>query len=146
MEKLIELMKRALAENFALYLKGQYYHWNVEGPNFKQFHDLFGDFYGEVYGAVDQMAEEIRALDAYAPGSLGRFMELSTIDDENTVPKALEMVKRLADDNQKMLVTLQSVRDKADELGQNGLVNFLEDRLDHHKKHAWMLRATLKGE
>lgn len=146
MEKLIELMKRALAENFALYLKGQYYHWNVEGPNFKQFHDLFGDFYSEVYGAVDQMAEEIRALDAYAPGSLGRFMELSTIDDENTVPKALEMVKRLADDNQKILVTLQTARDKADELGQNGLVNFLEDRLDNHKKHAWMLRATLKGE
>lgn len=144
MEKLIELMKRALADTFAMYLKAQYYHWNVEGPDFKQYHDLFSDVYGNVYGAVDPMAEEIRALDAYAPGSLGRFQDLTTIDDENTVPAALEMVKRIADDNQKVLMTVQAARDKADELGQNGLVNFLEDRLDQHKKLAWMLRATLK--
>jgi starvation-inducible DNA-binding protein len=90
------------------------------------------------------MAEQIRALDAYAPGSFRRFAELTVIEDENTVPMALDMVAKLADDNQKVLMTLKLVRDTADDLGQNGLVNFLEDRLDQHKKHAWMLRATLK--
>lgn len=144
MDKLIELMKKALADTFALYLKAHYFHWNVEGADFAQYHGLFGGIYEEVYGAVDPMAEEIRALDAYAPGSLRRFAELTVIEDEATVPMALDMVAKLAEDNQKVLLTLKLARDTADSLGQNGLVNFLEDRLDHHKKHAWMLRATMK--
>jgi starvation-inducible DNA-binding protein len=144
MDKLIELMKKAMADTFAIYLKAHYFHWNVEGADFYQYHELFGDIYEEIYGAVDHMAEQIRALDAYAPGSFRRFAELTVIEDENTVPMALDMVAKLADDNQKVLMTLKLVRDTADDLGQNGLVNFLEDRLDQHKKHAWMLRATLK--
>jgi starvation-inducible DNA-binding protein len=144
MDKLIELMKKAMADTFAMYLKAHYFHWNVEGADFYQYHELFGDIYEEIYGAVDHMAEQIRALDAYAPGSFRRFAELTVIEDENTVPMALDMVAKLADDNQKVLMTLKLVRDTADDLGQNGLVNFLEDRLDQHKKHAWMLRATLK--
>lgn len=144
MEELINSLKRALAETFTLYLKAHYYHWNVEGPDFQQFHDFFGSFYEEVYGAVDPMAEEIRALDAYAPGSFGRMLELSSIKGDDSIPAALEMVNRLFQDNVVLLDTLKKTRDMADAAGENGLVNFLEDRIDQHKKHQWMLRAYLK--
>lgn len=142
MDKLIDAMKKALADTFALYLKAQYYHWNVEGADFYQYHNLFGDLYAEIYAAVDPMAEHIRALNAYAPGSLGRFQELTTIEDENAVPSALEMINRLGADNQKAIATLKAAQTLADTEGEVGVSNFLQDRIDIHQKHAWMLRAT----
>ena len=77
METLIEMMRKVLADTFAMYLKAHNYHWNVEGSNFPQYHDFFGNLYQELHGAVDPIAEEIRALDAYVPGSLSRFLELT---------------------------------------------------------------------
>lgn len=142
MDKLIEAMKKVLADSFAFYLKAHYYHWNVEGADFYQYHGLFDTIYSEVYGSIDSTAEHIRAINGYAPGSFGRFSELTTIEDENTVPAALEMVSRLGADNQKVLATLMAAYTIADSLNEFGLANYLQDRMDVHKKHGWMLRAT----
>jgi len=68
MDELVQAMKKSLADTFAFYLKAQGFHWNVEGPNFPQYHALFDTIYNEVYGSIDQFAEEIRSLDAYAQG------------------------------------------------------------------------------
>lgn len=144
METLQELMKKVLAETFALYLKAQNYHWNVEGPNFVQLHDFFGNYYTEVYGAVDQIGEEIRALDAYTPASFGRFMELSEIKDETAVPDASTMVKRLLDDNDKIIQTLDMAAKLAGKFDAVGLQDFLTGRIDAHKKHRWMLKSISK--
>lgn len=145
MEQLIEKMKVVLASTFAFYLKAHNYHWNVEGINFPQYHSFFGDLYQEVYGSVDKIAEEIRALDAYAPGSLKRFSELSTIMDETSTPSAIIMCQRLAKDNQTLLLDLENAYHEAERSKQLGLANFLQDRIDAHKKHGWMLNAVQKG-
>ena len=144
MDKLIEALKRVLADTFAFRLKAQYYHWNVEGPDFKQYHDLFSDLYTSADANVDDIAEHIRALDAYAPGSFGRFSELTSIQDENTVPNALEMINRISEDNKKLHACLMTAHKLADDLGQRGVVNFLEGLLDANEKTQWMLKATLK--
>ena len=104
--QLSEAMKTALATSFAYYLKAQYYHWNVEGPDFKQYHDLFGGIYEEVYGSIDTMAEEIRALGAYAPDSFSRYAQLSQIADEAVIPDALTMAARLLIDTNTMIALL----------------------------------------
>lgn len=144
MDKLIELMKRVLADTFAFRLKAQYYHWNVEGPDFVQYHDLFGKLYTAADEDVDTIAEHIRALGAYAPGSFGRFQSLTSIQDEETIPEAWEMINRIAEDNKKLHAGLMAAHAVADELGQRGVVNFLEGLLDANEKTQWMLRATLK--
>ena len=79
METLIGLMGKVLADAYAFQLKANLYHWNVEGPNFPQYHDFLGKLYEEVFGATDEIAEQIRTLDAYAPGSFTRFLELTDI-------------------------------------------------------------------
>ena len=145
MDKLIELMKGLLADTFALYLKAQYYHWNVEGPDFYQHHEFFGDFYGSVYGNVDKIAEEIRSLDAYAPGSFERFMELKSIKGEEDIIPAMEMLARLKEDNDRYLVVLDQTFRAAEEANQVGLANYLQDLIDTHNKHRWMLKAFAKG-
>jgi len=144
MEKLIELMKKVLADTFAFRLKAQYYHWNVEGPDFMQYHGLFSDLYTAADGNIDTIAEHIRALGAYAPGSLGRYQELTVIQDENTIPDAWEMINRIAEDNKKLHAGLMAAHRVADELGQRGVVNFLEGLIDANEKTQWMLRSTLK--
>lgn len=144
METLQELMKKVLADTFAMYLKAHNFHWNVEGSNFVQYHGFFGDLYEELHGAVDPIAEHIRALDAYAPGSLTRFLELTDIECETNVPMAGEMMRKLAADNEIVLATLNMAFKLANNFQQDGLANFLADRIDTHKKHAWMLKSLTK--
>jgi starvation-inducible DNA-binding protein len=144
MDTLIEIMRKVLADTFAMYLKSHNYHWNVEGANFPQYHEFFGNLYEELHGAVDPIAEEIRSMDAYAPGSFTRFLELTTIEDETSIPGGIEMVRRLAMDNEKVLATLDIAFKLADELDQQGLADFIAGRIDAHKKHGWMLRSITK--
>jgi starvation-inducible DNA-binding protein len=144
METLIEIMRKVLADTFAMYLKAHNYHWNVEGPNFPQYHDFFGKLYEELHGAVDPIAEEIRSLDAYAPGSFSRFMELTEIEDETNVPMAREMALKLLRDNDTVLNTLNVAFKLADQFDRQGLADFVAGRIDVHNKHAWMLRSITK--
>lgn len=139
-----ESLKRVLADTFALYLKAHNFHWNVEGANFSQFHDFFGALYIELHAAIDLIAEQIRAIDAYAPGSFSRFQELSKIKDENAVPDAISMVKKLEQDNKIVLASLLAAYKDAEAAKELGLANFLQDRIDVHNKHGWMLRSYQK--
>jgi starvation-inducible DNA-binding protein len=144
MEELIQQMKELLADTFAFRLKTQYYHWNIEGPDFAQYHKFLGKLYEEIDSAVDETAEKIRSLNSYAPGSFQRYLELATIQcDDNIIP-AVEMLDRVKIDNDVLRNKLKQVRNKAEASGEFGLVNFLEGRLDAHDKHAWMLKALTK--
>jgi len=143
-EQLTEKMKVVLADSFAFYLKAHQFHWNVEGPDFPQYHEFLGNLYEEVYGAVDKIAEEIRALGEYAPGSFSRFKELSSIADSTGAPSAGEMFNTLSGDNQIVLASLREAYELAEEFDEIGLSNFIQDRYDAHKKHAWMLNSLLK--
>ena len=144
MEEIVQSLKVAFADTYALYVKAQNYHWNVEGPMFAMYHEFFGKIYEEVGGAIDQFAEEIRAQNAYAPAAFGRFKELTNINDEVLIVSPEQMVANLFADNAKVIASLKASRAAADKYGENGLVNFLEERLDQHAKHAWMLRASMK--
>ena len=144
METLVEMMKKVLADTFAMYLKSHNYHWNVEGSNFPQYHEFFGNLYAELHGAVDPIAEQIRALDAYAPGSLSRFMELTDIQDEMNVPLGTDMARKLLVDNETVINTLNMALKLAEQFDKQGLMDFLANRIDTHSKHAWMLRSISK--
>lgn len=144
MDELQRALKIAFASEYAFYLKAHYFHWNVEGPNFPQLHDLFGKIYEEVYGSIDTFAEEIRATGAYTPGSFARFSILSTIDDETKILPAQAMLAELLQDSDQMAEMFRVVFNASEELGMHGLSDFLAGRQDAHKKHSWMLRSTLK--
>ena len=137
-------MRKVLADSYAFQLKANNYHWNVEGPDFPQYHKFLGKLYEEVFDATDDIAEQIRALNAYAPGSFTRFLELTDIEDELLIPSGLEMISRLNTDNEKILTTLNLAFKLANELDKQGLVDYLAGRIDAHNKHGWMLRSITK--
>jgi starvation-inducible DNA-binding protein len=144
MDTLIEMMRKVLADAYAFQLKANNYHWNVEGPNFPQYHKFLGKLYEEVFEATDAIAEQIRALDAYAPGSFTRFLELTDIECEMAIPTGIEMMNRLKEDNDKVLATLNVAFKLADEFDKQGLADYLAGRIDAHTKHGWMLRSITK--
>jgi starvation-inducible DNA-binding protein len=138
---LVEDMKVLLGSSFALYLKAHQFHWNITGPNFAQYHEFLGDLYEEIFESIDTTAEEIRKLDAFAPGSLSRYMELSLVKDELNIPEALRMLSILAADNDIVLQVLYKAHASAEAERKFGTVSYLEDRITTHEKHAWMLKS-----
>ncbi len=143
MEQVAEALKVLLGTVYSLSIKAQNYHWNVTGPHFGEYHEYFGEFYGEVHGSIDGIAELIRVVGSFAPGSLSRFSELSRIEDELAIPDTSIMFARLVRDNDITIATLYGARSVAESLGQYGVVNFLEDRITAHEKHRWMLKSFI---
>ena len=137
-------MKVVLADTFGMFLKTWNFHWNIEGPNFSEYHKLFGDIYEELFGAVDAVAEQIRSLDEYSPGSYARFKELTTVEDEVKIPTATVMIEKLLATNDQVIDSLNKAMEQAKIANIEGIVNFLGGRLELHGKHGWFLRATSK--
>ena len=143
---LADSLKTLLATNFAYYLKAQGFHWNVEGPDFGELHDFFQNIYEDAYSAVDPVAEYIRYLDEYAPASFERFGELTQISGQTKIPRARLMIEELLANNGQLLELLNDTFATAEQENQQGIANFIAERLDAHQKHGWMLRSFLKDE
>ena len=141
---LADNLKTLLASVYGFSIKAQYFHWNVEGDNFPQYHEFFGELYEEVYSAVDKIAEYVRTLDVYSPGSFTRFQELSIIQDQLKVPRAELMFEELYSDNEQLIGLLNECFASATEENKQGIANFIAERLDAHEKHQWMIRSILK--
>lgn len=145
MEQLIQQLKVILGTNFALYLKSHNYHWNIEGANFPQYHDFLNNFYNQVFAQTDPIAENIRYLDAYVPGSMERFLELSDIKEAvDAIPAPAMMMAELKEDNDRFIFHLRAGIVAADQAGEPAVSNFLQDILSAHQKKAWMLRSIIK--
>jgi starvation-inducible DNA-binding protein len=143
MEELQKAAKIGFASEYSFVIKAQNFHWNVRGPLFEQYHALFGNIYTEVYDSIDDFAENIRKLGANTPASFGRFSMLSQIEDENNILPAEAMVAELLQDNEKMINVLKLVYQQSEKENEYGFSNFLAERIDAHRKHGWMLKATL---
>jgi starvation-inducible DNA-binding protein len=145
MEQLIQQLKVILGTNFALYLKSHNYHWNIEGPNFPQYHDFLNTFYTEVFAQIDPIAEHIRYLDSYAPGSMERFLELADIEEAvDIIPSPIDMMTQLKSDNDRFIIHLRAGIAAAEQANEPAVGNFLQDLLGAHQKKAWMLRSIIK--
>ena len=143
-EQYLEALRVAFASEFSFFLKAANFHWNVEGPDFYEYHGLFGQIYEEVYGSIDQFAEELRAARIYTPAAFTTLDELSAIECQESVPSTGSMVQELLADSDTMAEMFRAVFKMAEAMGDHGLSNFLADRQDAHRKHSWMLRSSLK--
>lgn len=141
---LADTLRKVIADSYVLYFKAHSFHWNVEGADFAQYHEFIGNFYEEVFTSIDSYAELIRTLDQYAPTSLSRLISLSSIEEASGIPDAMIMLKTLRRDNDLFLAVLVQAYDEAEKESQFGISNYLQDRIQAHEKHAWMLRAITK--
>jgi starvation-inducible DNA-binding protein len=144
MIKTANYLKVILADTFGMYLNAHNFHWNVEGRDFAQLHEFFGNIYEETHDAVDSIAEYIRALDSYAPGSYSRFKELTSVEEVTAVIPASAMIRSLITANDIVIRSLRVGVSIAKEEGLEEIINFLGGRLEVHTKHGWMLKSFTK--
>jgi starvation-inducible DNA-binding protein len=145
MDELRLSLKSCLANTFVMYFKAHAFHWNVEGSNFPQYHDFFSEIYEEVFGNLDPIAEQIRALGAYAPTALSQLLSMTSITEAAGVSSPQQMVNDLLSDNEKIIQGLIAGYKLAESANELGLSNFLQDLVDKHKKLSWKLTSTSKG-
>lgn len=141
-KEIAERLSRLLADTYTLYVRTQGYHWNVTGPMFRTLHLMFEEEYIELRDAVDVIAERIRALGHQAPGSFTEFAKLASVTEDETVPQALDMVRRLAQDHEAVIRTAREVVATAEEGNDVATADLATKRVEIHEKTAWMLRAT----
>lgn len=141
MEPLSEQLKAVLATAFSFALKAQYFRWNVTGPSFSEYHRFFEEVYYQASASIDPCAAHIRALGAYAPGSLNRMAELTRVQDIDTIPSGLDMIMLLEADNKTLIRELYAAHQYAEALAQLGTMHFLEGQIDQHEQLAWKLKS-----
>lgn len=144
MEQLIAQLRTILGTNFHFYAKSHSYHWNVEGRNFNDDHAFLGALYLAVFANVDLIAEKIRFLGAYAPTGLVRLLELSDLEDSENIPDSRTMFANLLADNERFMFHIRAGIAAADQANEPAISNFLQDLLDQHAKHGWMLKSIVK--
>ena len=142
-EELVEL----LADKVSFYFRAHGAHWNVIGTDFAEYHELFEKIYSDVYGSIDPLAEILRKLGMKAPFKLSDFIELRTIDDSTTESQdARVLATDLLAANDLIIESIAEAFECADECNQQGIANFLAERLDAHQMWKWQLSASLGVE
>ena len=136
-------LSKVLADSYTLYLMTHNFHWNVTGPMFNTLHNMFMDQYSELWQALDEIAERIRALGHFAPGTYAEFAKLSSIAEPTSVPNADEMITMLLGANEAVARTARAAFECADAVNDQPTADILTQRLDVHEKTAWMLRSLL---
>jgi starvation-inducible DNA-binding protein len=137
-------LSRLLADTYVVYLKTHNFHWNVEGPMFQTLHLMFMEQYTETWNAIDLIAERIRSLGEYAPGTYKEYAKLTRIKETDGVPKAEQMVRLLIEGQEAVVRTARELLPVADRAHDEPTLDLLTQRMQVHEKNAWMLRSLLK--
>lgn len=142
-QKISEGLSRLQADTYVLYLKTHNYHWNVTGPMFQTLHLMFEQQYNELWMAGDLIAERIRALGFFAPGTYKEFSKLASIQEEEGVPTAEDMIRNLVEGHEATARTARDVFALAESAKDAPTADLATERLQIHEKTAWMLRSLL---
>ena len=141
---LVKELQELMGDITVFYFRAHGYHWNVEGEDFSQYHNLFEDIYSDVYGSIDPLAENIRKLGEYAPFKLDTLIKLASLEDSKVPTNPRAMAKDLLEANESLIEILKSVFHTANDDDEQGIANFIAERIDMHQKWAWQLKASTK--
>lgn len=143
-KKITNVLSNLLADTYFLYFKTHSYHWNVTGPMFQTLHTMFMQQYTELWNTIDLIAERIRSLGEYAPHSYSELSKLTSLKDDEQVPKAEQMIKNLVQDHETIIQYIRKNFSIVEQGNDEATVDLLTQRLDSHEKTAWMLRVLLE--
>ncbi len=140
----VKALNLLLADSYALMANTHYAHWNVEGPGFFALHKAFEEQYEHLFKAIDDIAERVRALDAYAIGGLRNFADESGLDELKTPLAAKDYVASLIVAHEKTTQDAVALRDTAGGVNDLETQDLAIDRIQWHQKTTWMLKSYLK--
>lgn len=143
----VELLNQQVADHYVLLTKTKFYHWNVEGPEFHDIHELLDEHYETLSEMVDEIAEQALKLGGQAAGTLAWFKAHSRLGEENgdSIPDTRQMIEHLKDDHESIMETLHADISGTEEKYDDKVTsNLLQEMSNKHHKMAWMLRMILQ--
>lgn len=141
---LIDALNDALSNATVLYFSAHRAHWNVEGPDFHEYHSLFNEIYDDIYGSIDPLAENIRKIGGY-PDPLSNLEDEAEFSDDSATTDAKALAANLYMKNESYLEMLKDIFNIASDDNEQGIANFIADRIDMHQKWSWQLKSSLKS-
>jgi starvation-inducible DNA-binding protein len=145
-EKLAIGLTGLLADSHMLYHSTQICHWNVDGPQFHSLHGMFEEQYRELAEAIDTIAERIRTLGFFTPGTTEKLTRLSRIRQRDELRGASDMLDHLIEGHQQVIHRINEIRGDAEDIVDEATVDLLVERLRVHEKTLWMLRSQAGRE
>jgi DNA-binding ferritin-like protein len=142
-EELVQALSILLADTVSVYHEAHGFHWNVKGQDFSQYHSLFAEIYGDLYGSVDPIAENILKMGSDAPFQMSQLIGLRTITESKPANDPQSMAMELLDAIDSLIDTLNETFDVANRENQQGVANFIAERIDATQKWAWQLRSSV---
>lgn len=145
-QAIAEILCKLLADEFVLYTKTRNAHWNVEGPDFHSMHIFFEGQYQQLADLMDGVAERIRTIGHYAPGTLKEFLELTHLSEvTNQKNDSAGFITELLADHDTIIDFIRGSIDAVQEkYNDAGTSDYITGFIETHEKMAWMLRAHLK--
>ena len=143
--ELTDKLNQVLADSYALLSLTHLAHWNVEGPGFFALHTAFQTQYEELFVAIDEIAERIRALDAYAIGGLGTLARAARMKEFASPLAQDDYVRALIAANEKLVGDAARARDAAGKANDAESQDLMIGRITLHQKTIWMLKSYLNG-
>jgi len=121
------------------------FHWNVVGLDFYEYHKLFDEIVSDVYESIDPIAENIRKLGGRVKYSMSNLVGIASLQEvEEGSVEARSLTYELVQLNSKLITTLMTTFDLANKSNQQGIANFLAERIDMHQKWDWFLKSSIK--
>ena len=142
-KKIVTGLTHVLANSYVLYTKTQNFHWNVTGHSFHSLHKMFEEQYTDLAEAIDEIAERIRTLGEKTPGSLAKYLSISSIKEGDEHLDSDSMVKTLAKDNADIVQILTETMHTCVAEKDEATADILLKRIEIHEKNAWMLNSSL---
>jgi starvation-inducible DNA-binding protein len=138
-------MNKLLADEFLLYTKTRNYHWNIEGPSFKELHLFFEGQYEELDEIIDQVAERIRQLGHFAEARLKDYLKITDLEEPEYTVESKKQIQNLLNDHETIIRILRNLITDFGEVHKDlGTADFVTGLMEKHEKMAWMLRSYLK--
>lgn len=142
--RMVDALNQVLADSYALMALTHLAHWNVEGPDFFELHKAFQKQYEELFEAVDEIAERVRALDAFAIGGLNTLARTANMDEFKAPMPQKDYIAALIVAHEKVMDDIGRGRHIAGELDDLETQDLLIKRQQFHQKTLWMLKSVLK--
>ncbi len=142
--RLTDSLNQVLADSYALMALTHLAHWNVEGQGFFALHTAFQTQYEELFTAIDEIAERVRALGAYAIGGLSKFAQTARMKEFASPMSQEAYVRALITANEKLLADAAEARDLAGAANDAESQDLMIERITLHQKTVWMLKSFLK--
>lgn len=137
------MLANILKHQYALYLKTQNYHWNIEGSNFVSLHELFETHYKSLAEFIDTTAEHIRSLGFKVETSFTSLLRDCKITQGNENFNSTDMLKDLIQSHKTVEEILQVGVIESSKVEDYVINDYLIECLTFHRKAIWILHSSL---